>query len=148
MNGKVLSTIQPRLLLSAHLAAGVATILLSIPIVIFLNRAEAVGVLATTASLGLMYGILFLMYRALGNAATEHAGRSRTNPWVVMVSGIALFLAGATWATWVWMMSKSLLSLGTYIPLLVWCVGLWCTLAIGSVIQVKTMRANTVRVVA
>jgi hypothetical protein len=148
MNGKVSSTHQQRLLLSAHLGAGVAAILLSVPLVTFLNRSEPIGVALTAVLLGLIYGILFLLYRALGISATEHADNSSSGAWVVLVTGIALFLAGATWATWVWLMDVSLVSLGTYIPLLVGCVVLWGALAIGSLIQVKTMRKSSVRVVA
>jgi hypothetical protein len=144
MKGKVSSTHQQRLLLSAHLGAGVAAILLSVPLVTFLNRSEPVGVALTTVGLGLLYAILFLMYRALGISATEHADSSHPPAWVVLVTGIAVFLACVTWATWVWLMGASLASTGTYIPLLVGCLVLWCALAVGSLVQVKTMRKSSV----
>jgi hypothetical protein len=136
-----------RLLLSAHLAAGVATILLSVPVGLFLNRSEPVGVALTTVVLGLMYGILFLAYRAVGYATAEHADDARHDPWVVLAAGGALFLAGTTWATWVWLMDMSLASLRTYIPLLVGCFWLWCAFALGSLITDQGMgkcRSSTV----
>lgn len=148
MNGKASSGHQQRLQLSAHLAAGVATILLSVPIVIFLNRSAPIGVALATIVVGLMYSLLFLIYRPLGSSTAEHPEESRSDPWVVLATGIALFLAGATWATWVWLMDMSLADLGTYIPLLIGCLWLWCALAIGSLVQVRTIRKGSVRAVA
>jgi hypothetical protein len=146
MNGKVPSAHTQRRNLSAHLAAGVSALLLSVPIATFLNKSEAVGVWLTTAVLILMYGILFLVFRAMGAVAPKNADASST--WVAMVTGLSVFLVGATWSTWVWLMGAPLGSLSTYLSLLIGIVSLWCALAAGAIVQVKTMRTGSVRVVA
>lgn len=147
MKREASSTRPQRLSLSTHLAAGMATLLLSVPVVIFLNRTEPVGVVATTVALGLIYGILCLLYRAIGDAAMDHSD-TRAGAWVPIVSGVAAFLAGATWATWVWLMDMPLASIVTYVPLLAAGALLWGALVVGSVVQVRMMHKASVRVVA
>ncbi len=148
MMRKVSSTGCQRVLVSTHFAAGLATLLLTIPLAVFLNRTEPIGIALTTAVLGLVYGILFLIYRALGDAAAVLPDKARAGLWVPMISGIAIALAGIAWLVWVWLMGRPLTSLSTYVPLAVGSAGLWTVLALGSIVQARSMRKGAVRVAA
>jgi hypothetical protein len=132
---------------ATHAAAGLATLILACPLTYALWRADkSISPVLIAAVLGLIYVVLFMVYRTLPLAASIGSADAPGNDWALVVSAVAGATTGIVWIAWVWGMRRPLASLETYAPLLLGTVFLWATLAAGAAVQRRLMRAETRRV--
>ena len=134
-----------RLLMSTHFAAGLATLLFATPTLVWIYRTEPIGVGTSAAAIGLIYAILFVIYRALGDVEAGVEDKAHAAIWMPIVSGIAVILPSIVWLYVVWGTSMRLTSVDTYLVLVAGIVGIWVALAAGAVIQSMLMRQGAVR---
>jgi hypothetical protein len=147
MNSRRSSVTPQQVLLSTHAAAGLGILILAYPLVFVLDRTgEPIGPVLVAAVLGVLYVVLFVIYRALAQATLMRTVDAPEADWLLVVSGVAVALAGIVWLVWVWGMREPLASLETYAPLLLGMAFLWATLAAGAMVQRRLMRDETRRV--